>query len=260
MLTATLALTLVTLQAPYAGKVHEAKIPDTVISFKLTQIPAGTIKIGDKEHAIKPIYVAQTEVTWEAYDIWMLRLDLPWDPSMAKTMPRHLLEYESRPSYPYGAPDRGFGHNGYAALGMTFPCAKFYCEWLTKKLGKTFRLPTEAEWEYAARAGAAAEPEKLDDVAWFWDNSEDKTMPVGKKKPNAWGLYDMLGNTAEWVVMPDGEGVVAGGSYMDKREKVTYAARQKYSIDWQMRDPQIPKSAWWLSDGPFVGMRVVMEP
>jgi len=89
-------------------------------------------------------------------------------------------------------------------IGVSWDDANAYCEWLSKKTKEDYRLPTEAEWEYAARAGTKkrwsfGDDEKgLDEYAWYSKNSESKTHPVGKKKPNPWGLYDIHGNVWEW--------------------------------------------------------------
>jgi formylglycine-generating enzyme required for sulfatase activity len=88
---------------------------------------------------------------------------------------------------------------------VTWEEARDYAEWLSDKTGKDYRLPTEAEWEYAARARSEKafsfgdDESKLNEYAWYWDNSEVKTHPVGQKKSNAWGLYDIHGNVWEWV-------------------------------------------------------------
>lgn len=231
----------------------EVKIPGHLAAFQMVKLPEGRITIGGKEVAIEPVWMATTETTWDVFDIYAFRLDLTQEQQATE------VEAKVRPSKPYGAPDRGFGHSGFAALGMTDNSAQRFCEWLSKKTGKKFRLPTEAEWEYAARAGAVNEP-PLADVAWFWDNADDTTHPVSKKKPNAWGLFDMLGNTWEWTIGNDGKPVVCGGSYAEKSNNVKFSARKHYDPKWQEADAHVPKSKWWLSDGPFIGMRVVCDP
>jgi len=231
-----------------AGKSFRETIPGSLVAFDMVAVPP--LPNG------KPFYIAKTEVTWDAYDIFAYRLDLT-EEQKAKG-----VDATSRPSKPYGAPDRGFGHKGYAAVGVPFHAAQQYCLWLSQKTGKKYRLPTEAEWEWACRAGGDGKPlpkKELDKVAWYFETTEDKTQPVGTKAPNAWGLHDMLGNVAEWVVVPGKAPVVKGGSYQDDAKQVHPLARQPYSPDWQMSDAQEPKSKWWLSDGPQIGFRVVCD-
>ncbi|MFZ9661916.1 MAG: formylglycine-generating enzyme family protein, partial [Chitinophagaceae bacterium] len=152
-----------------------------------------------------------------------------------------------------------------------------------QKTGIFYRLPTEAEWEYACRAGSKTaysfgnDPNMLSQYAWFKGNSSNKYQKVGQKKPNKWGLYDMLGNVSEWTLdqydekyfskadtlnplMPPETRYprsVRGGSYLDVANGLRCAARSRSEIVWNRRDPQIPKSRWWLTDGMFVGFRIV---
>lgn len=250
-----------------APKSYVQPISNTLVKFEMVYIPGGIYEMPDptrpgskRKVVIKSFWMGKTEVTWDEYDVFMYRLDeIGTKPSSKKGA--HAV---SRPTKPYGAPDRGFGHHGYPVMSITYYAAEQYCRWLSLKTGRKYRLPTEAEWEYACRAGVLpagpiANKAWLNRHAWFRDNSDEKTHPVATKEPNAWGLYDMLGNVAEWCRGIDGRPVVRGGSYIDPAEKVHPAARQHQTPEWNASDPQIPKSKWWLPDAPFVGFRVVCE-
>jgi formylglycine-generating enzyme required for sulfatase activity len=100
--------------------------------------------------------------------------------------------------------DQGWGRGNRPVIHVSWEDAVAYCEWLFQQTGRTYRLPSEAEWEYACRAGTTTAYSFGDDIsqlgayAWFYDNSNQQTHPVGEKQPNAWGLYDMHGNVWEW--------------------------------------------------------------
>jgi formylglycine-generating enzyme required for sulfatase activity len=101
--------------------------------------------------------------------------------------------------------DQGWGRGLRPVINVSWEDAKAYADWLNKKTGKEFRLPSEAEWEYACRTATRTRfytgdsDKDLDRAGWYWDNSGGQTHPVGEKAPNAWGLYDMHGNVYEWV-------------------------------------------------------------
>jgi len=195
-------------------KTITVNLPNTTVSFDLVFVPEGELMMRDpikgtlQRVKVRSFWLGKTEVTWDEYDVFLYRLDLPPDADES-------ADAIARPSRPYGAPDRGWGHSGYPAISITYHAAEQYCRWLSLKTGKKFRLPTEAEWEYACRAGQLSgdvikDKAWLDAHAWFADNADGKTHPVGKKRPNAWGLYDMLGNVAEWCRGVDGKPVVRG--------------------------------------------------
>ncbi|MHC4306880.1 MAG: formylglycine-generating enzyme family protein, partial [Planctomycetota bacterium] len=121
------------------------------------------------------------------------------------------------------------------------------------------RLPTELEWRYVCSLGAIV-ADRIDDYAWHKGNADFKTHPVGAKTPDALGLGDVWGNASEWCTGTDGEPVTLGGSYRDTAEAVGCAARVPPTAAWNARDPQFPKSIWWLADAGFVGFRIVCVP
>ena len=232
--------------------------------------------------------MGKCEVTWQEYELWGLGLDKQRRPTKGAAPSEwdKTADALAIPTKPYSDMSFGMGKQGFPAVCMTQFAAKMYCRWLSAKTGRYYRLPTEAEWEYACRAGTTTaysfgdDPGKLDDYAWSADNSDDKYHKVGKKKPNPWGLYDMQGNVAEWCLdqyLPDRykqlagklvespvvpvteeyPQVVRGGAWTDEAPLLRSAARRGSNKDWKAQDPQIPQSIWYHTDANFVGFRVV---
>jgi formylglycine-generating enzyme required for sulfatase activity len=269
-------------------------IPGTCVTFEMVAIPGGTFQMGSPaseagrepdegpqvEVDLAPFWIGKHEVTWDEFDEFAFARGANGPRTVDAA--RGPADAVTRPSRPYGDESRGFGKGRQPALGMTHHAAMEYCRWLSERTGKMYRLPTEAEWEFAARAGStAAALSSLGEAAWSAESSASRPHPVGGRAPNAWGLHDMLGNVAEWVLdqydaaryrtlaagssarrpvlVPDDRRyphVVRGGSYLDGPVDLRFAARVASSADWSLTDPQEPKSVWWHPDESFVGFRV----
>lgn len=192
----------------------------------------------------KTYWMSTTEVPWELYDLFFLREE--------EQVEVDGITGPSRSVFPV---TRGFGHDGIPALGMTLHAAQEFCRWASQSSGRTFRLPSEEDWRHAA--GAAPSPEEYSSLAWFSDNADNVPHLVAGKEPNAFGLYDMFGNVSEWVHGGEEKGVALGGSFLSDLDQIGPTARHVYNLSWQQRDPQFPKSSWWMSDGGFAGFRLV---
>jgi len=286
---------------------YRQDIGDSGVGFDLVPIPGGTFEMGSPasevgraEHegprievTVEPFWMGRFEVTWAEYDCF----NEDESRSQAKKP-----DGVSRPTPAYMDMTFNMGREGYPAICMSHIGARQYCHWLSEKTGKFYRLATEAEWEYACRAGSTSPyscaTAELDKHAWHAGNSprelERGAAPqmayqkIGEKEPNAWGLYDMHGNVAEWVAdhyLADAYGaangaaprnspffepprdkrnrpvryphVARGGSWMDDAAMLRSAARQKSEPAWNYQDPQIPKSWWYLTDGQHIGFRIV---
>jgi hypothetical protein len=239
---------LVDLPAPGGGAPAPfvEKIAGTALELEMVPLPP--------QRPDEPIlYLSRTEITWDLYDAFVYRLDEP----EGAAPPDAGADAVARPSKPYIAMDRGFGHAGFPAISMSAKNAEAFCAWLSEKTGRRYRLPTADEWRRACRA-ARIDAARLETHAWFAANSERRTHRVGTKEPDALGLRDLYGNAAEWCT--DAAGPIAlGGAYLDPAADVGCGAVKTPAAEWNASDPQFPKSPWWLADAGFVGVRVACD-
>jgi len=212
-------------------------IPGTATDFNMIAIPAGTLLVGSPETesyrredegpqrkvVVDPFWMGESEVTWNEYEIFLKEAGVQGRSEDQYHFVNHSgsIDAVTGPTPAYGNPDQGWGKGKRPAITMTHFAAQKYCEWLSVKTDKTYRLPTEAEWEYACRAGThsayffASEPEQLSESR-FWNrifgmdttvinryvkyslNSQGKTHLPHSVAANPFGLVHMLGNVREF--------------------------------------------------------------
>lgn len=287
--------------------IHTETIPirdGKPLTIEMVLIPGGTFHMGSpaseaghEAHEgppqavqVNPFYLCTTEITIELFLAYYEETHTTKKAferaEAAKKRPGGEVDAITGPTAVFGDMTMGYDHQ-HPAIGMTWRNGKTFCRWLTQKTGKPYRLPTEAEWEYAYRAGgqeaygSVSDTETLPDYAWYADNA-DGTNPVAQKKPNAWGLHDMGGNVSEWVLdfysaktyaertspspVVDPQGpktgrvhVARGGDFGSSAQNLRCAARGFEEDFWRFGDPQFPKSKWWLPELDIIGVRVAMS-
>lgn len=282
------------------------RIPGTDITFEMIPVPGGEFLLGSPEDEeernedegpqirvrVEPMWVAKEEVRWLEYRQFMnlysvfkqfqaKNLRIVSDETMVDAVTAPTPLYEPSFTYEYGEED------DQPAITMTRYAAMQYTKWLSRIAGRQYRLPTEAEWEYACRAGTktayswGADADSIDDHAWYFDNCDEGPTAGSLKKANGFGLHDMHGRAAEWVVdrytedgyselpqdrtlsvleavqWPDSAypGVVRGGSWeMDPPQLRSAARFPSDDEEWKGEDPNFPRSPWWFTTDPSRGV------
>jgi formylglycine-generating enzyme required for sulfatase activity len=213
-------------------------IPKSSVAFNMIAIPGGSFKMGSpsgepfrkedegpvREVEISPFFMAEIEVTWDEYLAFYVQTASEGRTTDTEGL-RNKISKETDAitgaTPPYGQPDQGWGLGRRPAISFSFHAAETYCKWLTSVTGKTYRLPTEAEWEYACRAGTTTpyffpgDPAKflksglkarfskndtavINSYITYRGNSPTKPQLPDRVKPNPFGLRNMAGNVAEF--------------------------------------------------------------
>jgi len=281
---------------------YSQSIPQTGVAYSMAAVPGGEFLMGSPSSeplrepsegpqvvvSIEPFWMGKYEVTWDEYEPFMVtQVDRSKNGARTDYDPvKHgIVDAVTQPTAPYIEMSFGMGQSGYPAISMTQHAANKYCQWLSAQTGQFYRLPTEAEWEFACRAGTTTaysfgdDPTQLGDYDWYYDNSNEKYQKVGLKQPNPWGLYDMHGNVSEWtadqftkdyfsrLANPAKSPFVApktlyprsvrGGNWYDDPAQLRSAYRRGSDPAWKQQDPQLPKSIWYHTDARWLGFRVV---
>ena len=288
-------------------KPYAEAITGTDVKFEMVPIPGGEFVMGSPaeeakrsddegpQHPVKiaPFWMGKYEVTWDEYDQFAFSLDLKKkkrDGVDLASQPagEQKADAVTRPTPPYADETFGFGRKGQPVICITHHAAMEYCRWLSAKTGKIYRLPTEAEWEYACRAGtktrrtsSATTPRRSATMPGTWRTRRSpsrsarrsptpgaSTTSTATWRNGAWTItsadqykqFPVDKPTPGPVVLPDAKEypyVARGGSWDDDADRLRSAARKSSNPEWSVQDPQRPQSIWWHTDATFVGFRVV---
>jgi len=212
-------------------------IPNTSVSFNMVAIDGGAFSMGSPDNdayreedeepvrtvTLSPFFMGETEVSWDEF--WRFFgstiSEGHLDPNLVREHNAGSPDAITGPTPPFGTPDQGWGFGSRPAITMTHYAAQTYCQWLSKMTGKRYRLPTEAEWEYACRSGTETpyffegDPKKyssdglrsrifgidttiINRYVVYDQNSGGKTLEPASVKPNSFGLKNMSGNVLEY--------------------------------------------------------------
>lgn len=228
------------------------------------------------EVSIGGFWMSEREITWEQYDAFVFRKKEIEQFVAPADLEKLGITGVTGATTPYVDMSFGMGKDQHPAINMTHYAAIQYCQWLSAQTGEFYRLPTEAEWEYVCKSAHLNQlkPQELQDYAVFQANYYANTA---SKKADGLGFYDILGNVAEWTMDQYDASFYSkktntdpvnlpitlyprtarGGHWKQTPDLVTCTSRLASNSNWKKRDPQLPKSRWWLTNANFVGMRIV---